>query len=165
MDHEPHGKAWPGSAAELKDLAAAANAGDTGALERLHVILDKAPEIWQRVSDLSSLARRQIVAIIANSDRLMMESLRRRLADLRQSLGWDEASVVEQLAIDRVTTCWLQQQLVEKMLVDVEPATPAAHYWLRRQVQADRLHQKGLRDLASLQRLQRRGRSKPAVTV
>ena len=163
MDYEPHGKAWPGSAGDLKALRAAANAGDQAALERLHAILDQTPEIWQRVSDLSSLARCQIVAIIAQNDQLAMESIRRRLNELRRNLGWDAALIVERMAIDNVTTLWLQKQLVDRMLIDAEPASRDARFWLRRQVQAERLYRTGLKDLATLQRLtRRRGTAKQA---
>ena len=55
----------PPAAAELRDLVRRAQAGEAAAVARIRDILDRHPENWQHVGDLSALVERAWVSVLS----------------------------------------------------------------------------------------------------
>ncbi len=71
-------------------------------------ILDDDPELWEQYSDLAAVAREKWIEIIAGTNLLAAESLRRRVEAMHAELAGDDPLPVIRLLAERVTACWLQ---------------------------------------------------------
>jgi len=141
----------------LAKLVATANAGDESALGRLRQILDSNPTVWRAVGDLGEIAKTMLIAAISGNDNLLIESLRRQVAEMEQALLDPNASPVEKLAAERVVIAWLQMRQS-----DIRSARPEGHsvgwagFWIRAQAQAARRYESAIRHLQAVQRMERR---------
>ncbi len=136
----------------LGSLVDRANDGDPAALHRLRVVLDANPPLWRQVADLGQLALEELIDRAADGNRLMSESLERRLGEMRDELGGPRPTPVVSLAVERVLACWLHLQSLE---LDPQPAesepSPLATWRLKCLDQAHRRYLSALRMLATLQ--------------
>ena len=113
----------PDAAAELRCLLERARTGDPSAVPQLRAVLDTHPEIWHRSSDLALYAREAWISLIAGSDAVLAESLRRKTEALRQDLTSANAGPLEQLLVDRVVVAWLAVSHAEIALPQARDAT------------------------------------------
>lgn len=104
----------------FRRLVSQANQGDREAIKRLKVFLDKNPAIWERAGDLTAIAERAWIDLIAGPNQLVSESARRRVAQLKESLAGPHPTPLERLLIDQVAVCWLGANHSE-----VEAASPS----------------------------------------
>src|SRR3954453_13727876 len=75
-------QATPDYQAMFQEVVERANQGERLAIDRLRAFLDVNPHLWQRVGDLTAVAERVWVELIAGHDVLSTESVRRRLAQM-----------------------------------------------------------------------------------
>ena len=89
-----------------------ANLGDTDKLLELQQLLDKHPEIWNQLGDLSKHAVMSLVRMIAGDNRLLHESIIRSIQQLTLDLSESHhPTTVERLLISGVVCAWLEVQL------------------------------------------------------
>jgi hypothetical protein len=142
---------------ELQHLVAAAQAGDAAALPALRKLLRERPEVWREIGELSQRAEDALLDLAGPDQVLIKESIRLKLAELRDELGSSTAPALERLLVDRVTLCWLQVHLVELALVEVQrcgqQATPAGKEALKRLDGAHRRFLTSVRTLAVVKKL------------
>ena len=141
------------SSEEFKALVERANAADETALGDLRQLLDEHPEIWQRVGDAAKHAEMLLVGLIAGGDKLLNESLQRRLEDLKTQLGGSNPSPLERLAVERIICTWLQLQHVDAMVGRAIPGTKPATFLLMRQRQSDRAYTAAVKGLTTIRQL------------
>src|SRR4051794_12156509 len=73
----------------------AARKGDLGALQDLHRLLDRRPELWAAFGDAGRCAEDALLDLFAGDSLLLKESVRRQLAALRAELAaGDDAPLV-----------------------------------------------------------------------
>jgi hypothetical protein len=138
---------------EFNVLVQAANSGDADALAKLRTLLDEQPAIWQRLGDLALHTELTLSRLIAGNDQLLLESVQRKLTELRNSLTRPGASAIERLSVDRVVASWMQLQHIETKLVVANAGTTVARHWRLFQAQTERSHQAALKALLTLQHL------------
>ena len=141
------------SSPEFKLLVEQANGGDPAALEQLRSVLDNHPQIWQQVGDVARHAELLVIRLVAGEDELLMQSLRRKLDDLKAQLGGDSPSPLERLAVERITSCWLQLQHIDALVAKATPGTVEATFLLKRQGQADRAYTAAVKALTTIRQL------------
>jgi hypothetical protein len=100
----------PAVATELRALVSRAQAGEAGALPRIRAILDEHPEVWQHVGNLSALAERAWVTVLAADHPLAVESMKRTVAEMKAELAGPHPTRLEQMLVDQVLVCWLECQ-------------------------------------------------------
>jgi hypothetical protein len=88
--------------------------------ERLRAFLDRNPRLWERAGDLSAVAERAWVELIAGADQFRLESVKRRLAQLKEKLKGPAPTPLEGLLVDLVGVAWLGVQHAE-----IQAASPA----------------------------------------
>lgn len=113
--------AAPDYDALFKQLVARANQGDGEALKRLRRFLDVNPQLWDKFGDLTALAERAWTELIAGSNQLVAESVKRTTAKLKRDLAGPNPTRLEALLIDRIAACFLAAQHAE-----VQAASPAS---------------------------------------
>lgn len=118
----------------------------------LRQVLQQDQALWRRASDLNHMAHRQLTARFPPAIR---EALYLRLEAMQQDLGYAEASAIEQLLIEQVTTCWLNLQ-VTQLVYAVATAdltnTASANHWERRLISAQRRYLKAIETLTQVRR-------------
>jgi hypothetical protein len=153
------GRAAPDYRQLFRELVERANRGEELALTRLRQFLDLNPSIWERAGDLTAAAEAAWVGLVAGPDRLVAESVRRRLVQLRADLKGAQATPIECLLADQAALAWLAARHAE-----IEAAGPAggspqqAALRLRRAESAQKRLVGALRALATLRALTPHGR-------
>lgn len=110
---------------DWRALVARAEQGDTRALPALRAWLDANPEVWQSTGDLARQCQQSLIHAMSGKDNLSLpEVYQRKLAQMRQELGWQTASPVEWLVIERLLTCWLHVHYMEAVYVQNLAAIP-----------------------------------------
>jgi hypothetical protein len=104
----------------FKELVARANAGEREALARLRKFLDANPHIWSRAGDLTAVAERAWIELIAGEDQFRVESVKRRLTQLKDELKGPHPTALEAVLVDLIAVAWLGAHHVE-----IEAASPA----------------------------------------
>jgi hypothetical protein len=94
----------------LVELARRASAGDETCLVGLRKLLDDKPEIWRTIGDVSILAEKSWIALLSRGNKLMDESIPRRLKEMKAELGGPAASPLEKVLIDLIGGTWLATQ-------------------------------------------------------
>ena len=91
----------------FSELVRRSNLGNQQCLEALRAILDQQPGIWQAVGDVSKMAERAWIAVVSPGDKLVEESIQRRLIALKAEMGGVDPNPLEKMLIDLVGVSWL----------------------------------------------------------
>jgi hypothetical protein len=137
---------------------AQANGGDAEALARLRAFLDANPWLWQQAGDLTAAAEGAWLGLIAGPNHLVAESVKRRLAALKDDLKGPHAGTLEALLVDVVAVAWLALQDAE--LGAARPAGGSlaqAAFRLKRAESCQRRFASAVKTLAGLRALAPQG--------
>ena len=123
-------------------------------LPRLRQLLDDHPEIWQRIGDLAGLVERAWIGVMAADDRLVVESMKRKIEEMRSDLAGDSPTRLERLMVDQIIGCWLEVKHVENesALAD-EDSVATASFRLKRLESAQRRFDSAVKTLSSVRAL------------
>jgi hypothetical protein len=113
-------------------------------------VLDENPQLWQAIGNLSALSEAVLIDVIAGIDRLLAESLKRNVADIREELLGQNPSVLAKLTADRVVACYLTVNLGDVKAANAKGSLPHCRYWLKFQQQASNQYDQALKTLALL---------------
>jgi hypothetical protein len=144
----------PPVSVELRALVQQAQGGDPTALPRIREILDHHPEVWQHLGDLSALAERAWIAVIAADHPLAVEAMRRSMAELRTDLAGEHPTRLERMMVDQVVACWLEMKYLEG--VSAEPGRGSleqASFRLKRLESAQKRFDGAVKTLTTLRTL------------
>lgn len=75
-------------------------------------LLDQQPDVWRVASDVVHLTAEELLDRIGTTPSIR-DTLEKGWAAQRESLGYEEASPLEQILIERVLLCWLRQTAIE----------------------------------------------------
>lgn len=93
---------------DIHELINRAQQGDAQALQHLRLHLEDTHPIWKVTADLTSHIERALIRLTGGNNLLLTESLKITLRDQRAELGFDLATPVERLLIDRVVLSHLE---------------------------------------------------------
>jgi hypothetical protein len=104
----------------FRELIHRANQGERLAIDRLKSFFDLNPHIWQRAGDLTAVAERAWVELIAGEDQFRTESVKRRLAELKEQIKGPSPTALEGILADLIGVAWLGTHHAE-----IQAASPA----------------------------------------
>jgi hypothetical protein len=146
--------AEPAAAVELRELVQRAQGGDAGVLPRLRAILDDCPEVWRHLGDLSALAERAWVAVLAGGHPLAAESMRRTVAEMKAELSGERPGRLEKMLVDEVLACWLETKYLEATAAEPGRASvQQAGHRLKRLESAQRRYLNAVKTLTAVRKL------------
>ncbi len=155
---DPASPPQPDLQVEFKRLIDLANKGDRDAISRLRRFLDANPSIWKRAGDLSALAESSWLELIAGSDKLMDESVKRQLHAMKGELAGPHPTELERLLIQQVATTWLAMTHAEMLAANPASASLGqANFRLKYVESAQRRHLNAMKMLATMRLLLSRG--------
>lgn len=139
---------------ELERLVTQVNAGNTEALERLRVFLNSHPDVWAVVGDLGRHVELSWLDLIAAGNVLLLESLRRWIAEYKADLAGPKPTRIERGLVDLIASTLLSLRHYEQTLAESgsNSATEAV-IRLRRAESAQRRHLAAMRTLVTLRAL------------
>jgi hypothetical protein len=104
----------------FRELIHRANQGERLAIDRLRTFLDLNPHIWERAGDLTAVAERAWVELIAGEDQFKTESIKRTLAEWKKRIKGPSPTALEAILADLIGVAWLGTQHAE-----IQAASPA----------------------------------------
>lgn len=116
----------------FQELVRRASQENEHCLRGLREILDQQPEIWQKVGDVSALAERAWVDLLSAGNKLLDESIPRRLKGLKSDLAGPSPTPLESLLIDYLGVTWLAAQQGEIAAAQAGGSPEVARLRLRR---------------------------------
>lgn len=149
----------------LKKLIERANHGDEKALDKLRDFLDQNPELWQTVGDFGRVAESAWVKLVAGEDSLMVESVRRQLAQVEEELVGEMPSTIEKLLGDQVAFTLLEVKHLERLSAETAGTISQAALLLRRLESAQRRHAASLRSLVVTRNLLNEAKVNPRLRI
>jgi hypothetical protein len=156
MDAEPSTTtpAEPSVTVELRALVQRAQAGDPQALPRIRELLETFPQIWEHLGDLSALAERAWIAVLAADHPLAVESMRRTTQEMKQDLAGDSPSRLERMMADQVIVSWMELKYLEGVSADAGPGSlRQAGFQLKRLESAQRRYLSAVKALTTVRAL------------
>ena len=134
---------------DFQNAVDGANLGDTDKLLELQQLLDKHPEIWNQLGDLSKHAVMSLVRLIAGDNRCLHESIIRSVQQLTRDLSQSQQpTTVERLLISGVVCSWLEVQLaIEKSTSLGEESLRRSRFHLKLRESANRRFESSVRAL------------------
>jgi hypothetical protein len=142
----------PPAACELAALVQQARAGDPTVLPRLRELLDRHPEVWERIGDLGRSVESVWLDVLSGGNVVVRESIRRHVDQMRRDLAGPHPTRAEAMLVEQVVATWLEVQLCQCNLADQTGtgSIPQATYRLRRGEVAQRKFLAAMKTLATL---------------
>jgi hypothetical protein len=135
----------------LKILVDHANQGSKSALAKLRELMNKCPEIWIHLGDLSKHAELAWTDLIAGGDHLIMESVKKYVERLKSELAGPEPSPIERLLAEQAALTWLASRQAEAAAAKPGPSSLGeAKMRLKRAESAQRRYLASLKALEEL---------------
>lgn len=134
---------------DFQNAVDGANLGDTDKLLELQQLLDKHPEIWNQLGDLSKHSVMSLVRMIAGENRCLHESIIRSVQQLTLDLSESQQpTTVERLLISGVVCAWLEVQLaIAKSTALGEESLRRSRFHLKLRESANRRFESSVRAL------------------
>lgn len=119
-------------------------------------LLKEQPEIWRQTTDLAAKLEEKIFGDMCSASYGAKESFRKKLAAMRDNLGWGNSSEIEKILIEQVCLNWLRLNVLEELH---QTKTSASHnaetglYWDKRLNSAQRRYLRACESLAKVRKL------------
>lgn len=133
-------------------------------VKALRAVLQRNPGIWREVGSLAAQNRSKLIKD-THITTAAAELIHASMETMAQELGYDNASILEQMLIDQLLLAWLRLNLWEYQLTEMETqgiTLTKADFWERRISAAQR---RFLRACETLARVRRLARNVPALQV
>jgi hypothetical protein len=125
-------------------------------LAELRQALDSAPQLLERMSNLSHDLRRRIIESMSPNQSGMHIVLMSSAHAYLEALGYHSASVLEQMLIDQTVLAWLRLQMTEhryQSFIDAGNTSRERDYWQRAMNSAQRNFLRATETLAKVRTL------------
>jgi hypothetical protein len=140
----------------LAELVQRAQQGDVSVLALLREALVADSTVWQEYGDLAAQAQEAWLQLLAGTDYLLAESVRLKLAALRQELGAEGSSPLEKLLVERIVACWLQTHYADALYAQAkgpQSTTSVRQELMKRQDSSQRRYLAAIKQLALVRKL------------
>jgi hypothetical protein len=120
-------------------------------IEDLRELMREDSNIWKIYGDWAKQSESTILSEYFESSGFLLETVKKKLANMRDELGWEDASEIEKLLIRQICLTWLRLYFVERQH---HQATFGSHsltsgiYWEKRLSMAQKRHLKAIESLA-----------------
>jgi hypothetical protein len=84
-------------------------------IAELEKIFDEHPELWEKCGNIAERVKDSIIFTTHKADHLLIEATKRKIASLRDSLGWQTSSELERLLIEQICLNWFRLNILENI--------------------------------------------------
>lgn len=124
--------------------------------QALREMFKEHPEIWQATADLSAKVEDKIISDACSTSYAAKQAFRKKLAVMRDNLGWQTASEMEKILIEQVCLNWLRLNFLEDIHYTKTTGSHSSEhgvYWDKRLNSAQRRYLRACESLAKVKRL------------
>ena len=144
---------------QLRQLVKQARADDLSVLPQLREFLSKRQSFWTHCGQMALNAEEAQLDLIAGGDVALRGELSARMQQLRSEHGFESASLLERLLIDRIAICTLQVYFLDVLSVAASSTGHAqSRHIAKRLAIANRRLCNAVRSLPLMRRLLPKGR-------
>lgn len=125
-------------------------------VEALNKIFDESPHVWQQVGNLAARVKDSIIAMQCSQNHLVIEATKRKVAEMRDRLGWKDASRLEKIVIEQVCMNWLRLnhlELVHEQKTRESHTVAVGEHWDKLLTQAQKRYLRACESLAKIRKL------------
>ena len=125
-------------------------------IEALREMMNEDATIWQSYGDWAKDTESIILKQYFETSGLVLETVKKRLAELRKELDWENAGVLEKLLIRQICLTWLRLYYIERQH---HQNTYQSHtltvgiYWDKRLNEAQKRHLRAIESLAKVRKM------------
>lgn len=125
-------------------------------IDALRELMREDSSIWKIYGDWAKQSESVILNQYFESSSFLLETVKKKLANMRDELGWEDATETEKLLIRQVCLTWLRLYFVERQH---HQATFPSHsltsgiYWDKRLSMAQKRHLKAIESLAKARKM------------
>jgi hypothetical protein len=122
-DDSKSSPADPKDRESLEQLVEKANQGDPEAIQALRRFLDERVELAKKLGDLAWNVETVLITKITDGNALVIEAIRRQVAQLREELAGETPNPIERLLVDQVVAVYLEGQYLQLKQTDASGTT------------------------------------------
>lgn len=125
-------------------------------LAALRELMAEDSNIWKAYGDWAKQCELIILNDYFESNAFVLESVKRKLANMRDELGWENASEIEKLLIRQVCLTWLKLYHLERLhhsKTTQSHSSETGIYWDKRLTNAQKRHLKAIESLAKVRKI------------
>lgn len=125
-------------------------------VEALNKLFDESPHIWQQVGNLAIRVRERIIEMQCGESHLITEATKRKVAEMRDELGWQNSSRLEKIIIEQVCMNWLRLnhlELVHEQKTRESHTLAVGEHWDKLLTQAQKRYLRACESLAKVRKL------------
>lgn len=114
------------------------------------------PEVWKATADLPTKVEDRILSDACSTSYAAKQAFRKKLATMRDNLGWDTSSGMERILIEQVCLNWLRLNFLESLhysKTSESHSTETGLYWDKRLTSAQRRYLRACESLAKVRKL------------
>ena len=125
-------------------------------VEALKEVFEESPYIWQQVGNLAARVKDSIIAAQCGKSHILIEATKKKVADMRDNLGWKDSSQLEKIIIEQVCLNWLRLnslELTHENKLRESHTLAVGEHWDKLLTQAQRRYLRACESLAKVRKL------------
>lgn len=125
-------------------------------IQTLRKMMEEDASIWQSYGDWAHQCELMISREYFEANEFLSQTVEKKLRDLRNQLGWENAGVLERLLIRQICITWLRLYFIERQH---HQTTYQSHsltqgvYWDKRLSEAQKRHLRAIESLAKVRKM------------
>lgn len=125
-------------------------------IEALDKLFQESPQLWENIGNITARVRDSIIKNGLGSNHLVYEATKKKVADLRNKLGWKDSSELEKIIIEQVCLNWLRLNLLEnthEQKTREQHTLTVGEHWDKLLTQAQKRYLRACESLAKVRKL------------
>ena len=125
-------------------------------VEALDKLFEESPYIWQQVGNVAAQVKYSIISAQSGNNHIIIEATKRKIADLRDKLGWSNSSQLEKIIIEQVCLNWLRLnslELTHENKLRESHTLAVGEHWDKLLTQAQKRYLRACESLAKVRKL------------
>ena len=125
-------------------------------IEALDKLFEESPHIWQQVGNIAARVKDSIISAQSGNSHIVIEATKRKVADLRDKLGWNDSSQLEKIIIEQVCLNWLRLnalELTHENKLRESHTLPVGEHWDKLLSQAQKRYLRACESLAKVRKM------------
>jgi hypothetical protein len=125
-------------------------------VEALKKVFEESPHIWQQVGNLAARVKDSIISTQCGNNHIIVEATKKKIAEMRDNLGWKDSSQLEKIIIEQICLNWLRLnslELTHENKLRESHTLPVGEHWDKLLSQAQKRYLRVCESLAKVRKL------------
>lgn len=125
-------------------------------VEALSKLFEESPYIWQQIGNLAARVKDSIISTQCGASHILIEATKKKVAEMRDNLGWKDSSQLEKVIIEQICLNWLRLnslELTHDQKTRESHTLPVGEHWDKLLTQAQKRYLRACESLAKVRKL------------